>query len=480
MERPKVFISYAWTNDNYGSEIIFIAEKLMADGIETIIDKWDLTAGQDKFKFMEKMVNDASISHVLLMLNKEYQEKADNRSGGVGTEAQIISKDVYDKIEQIKFIPIIMERDENGNEYAPTFLKNRIYIDFSKKEIFSNEYEKLIRVIYKRPQIKRPSLGNPPEYLFEENSNNNDLKESENELIIELDRNGKLIKIKIKHYLDKLNEKLDDCRLRNLDENENIFGKKLYDKFLEMQIYRDSFLHVVKYFIINGNIEYYKDFYNFYHNIENYYQPKKGTYDRWNSNEYDNFSLFFYELIISNIAMLMHYDSMELLKVSLNFTFIDDIKYDFYFEPIDKRLSTIYNKFGKFHTIGWYYNSITGKNYLNPLAEMIKSRIYSEISLSELIEADLLLHYFRLDAKEYEQYYPLFAEYTSLSKYEFFSKLVYKDNFDKLINLFNKKTRQELIDFFNNGNFSYENAKYYRGKVPRLTDIVGEQLLGKM
>ena len=133
METPKVFISYAWTNVDYESEILSIAERLLNDGIDAVIDKWDLTTGQDKYKFMEKMVSDTSISHVLLMLNKEYQIKADERSGGVGTETQIINKEIYDKTEQVKFIPIIMERDENGEAYIPIFPKNRIYILFFQK-----------------------------------------------------------------------------------------------------------------------------------------------------------------------------------------------------------------------------------------------------------------------------------------------------------------------------------------------------------
>jgi hypothetical protein len=476
METPKVFISYAWTNEDYELEILNIAERLRNDGIDAIIDKWDLTAGQDKYKFMEKMVSDTSISHVLLMLNKEYQTKANERSGGVGTETQIINKDIYDNTEQVKFIPVIMERDEGGNEYVPVFLKNLIYIDFSKEETFIKEYEKLIRIIFKRPQAIKPGLGKPPEYLFEETSNNFDLKESERDLIRELEQNGKQINNKIKQYLKLFNEKLDSCRLSNLNENEIVFGKKLYEKFLEMQNFRDSFLTIVKHLIINGNSDHYKTFYNFFHNFENYYSPKKGTQTSWYKNEFDNFSLFFIELILSNIALLMHYDSTEFLKISLNHTFINDIKYDF--EPLEERLSTIFDKIGEIYIIGQYYNHYAGQNYQRPLVEILKMRVYSEITFSELIEADLLLHYYRLNKGEYEQYYPFFYLYHSQSKYEYFSQLIYKDKFKNFLEIFNISSKQEFLNFLNNGNFNYERTRYYRYFIPRLTDIVSEQLLG--
>ena len=46
---------------------------------------------------MERMVNDSTISHVIIICDKIYSEKADSRKTGVGTETQIISKEVYVK-----------------------------------------------------------------------------------------------------------------------------------------------------------------------------------------------------------------------------------------------------------------------------------------------------------------------------------------------------------------------------------------------
>ncbi|MDR1819794.1 MAG: TIR domain-containing protein [Methanobrevibacter sp.] len=140
---PEIFISYSWTNDSHIDWVMDLANRLTSDGVEVHIDKWELSEGQDKDEFMEKMVKSKDINKVLIILDKNYAEKADNRKGGVGTETQIISPEIYEDVSQKKFVPIIAECDDKGKPYSPTYLKNRIYIDLSNHEHFEKNYEKL-------------------------------------------------------------------------------------------------------------------------------------------------------------------------------------------------------------------------------------------------------------------------------------------------------------------------------------------------
>ena len=80
-------------------------DRLLSDGVDVILDIYDLQEGQDKNAFMERMVTDPNVTHVLVICDKGYAEKADARKQGVGTESQIISQEVYDQVEQTKFIP---------------------------------------------------------------------------------------------------------------------------------------------------------------------------------------------------------------------------------------------------------------------------------------------------------------------------------------------------------------------------------------
>ena len=121
MTDPKVFISYSWRDQTHQERIKEIADRLVADGIDIILDVYDLKEGHDKYAFMEKMVTDSSLTHALVICDKTYAEKADARKAGVGTESQIISREVYDKVDQSKFIPIITEFNDEDEPYLPTF-----------------------------------------------------------------------------------------------------------------------------------------------------------------------------------------------------------------------------------------------------------------------------------------------------------------------------------------------------------------------
>ena len=154
---PKVFISYSWTSEAYKERVLKLAEQLVNDGVDVIIDRWDLRPGQDMYAFMEQSIKEAE--KVLILCEKGYTEKADNRTGGVGTETEIITPDVYGKHKQEKFIPVIMETPKA----VPSYLKSRYALYFTKDEV--TEYRTLCRTIFGLSERKKPSLGKKPTWL---------------------------------------------------------------------------------------------------------------------------------------------------------------------------------------------------------------------------------------------------------------------------------------------------------------------------
>ena len=145
---PRLFISYSWSTSEHEQWVIDLATELVNSGVDVVLDKWDLREGHDSIAFMEKMVTDPSISKVILVCDQVYASKADGRSGGVGTETQIISAEVYAKQSQDKFVAVIAEKNDAGKPYLPTYYNSRIYVDLSESDRYAENFEKLLRWIF--------------------------------------------------------------------------------------------------------------------------------------------------------------------------------------------------------------------------------------------------------------------------------------------------------------------------------------------
>ena len=162
---PKVFISYSHSPTDHAERVRSIANRLASDGVDVEMDLWSVREGHDLNAFMERMATDRSVMKVLIFSNHSYAQKADARSRGVGVEAQILSSEIYGKIDQEKFVPIVCEYDTSGVACLPTFLKGRLYVDFSSAESEAENYERLVRLIFDKPEHTKPDIGRPPAYI---------------------------------------------------------------------------------------------------------------------------------------------------------------------------------------------------------------------------------------------------------------------------------------------------------------------------
>ncbi len=170
---PKAFISYSRTNADHIRWIVDLAQELVENGVEVILDEWNLQEGQDLYAFMEQAVTDPEMDKVIIVSDEEYARKADEREGGVGTETQIISQDLYDEEvdpddPQRKFVAVVAERDEDGNAFLPTYMGSRLYIDMSTQELRRDNFEQLLRWLYDEPISEEPELGEPPAYILQD------------------------------------------------------------------------------------------------------------------------------------------------------------------------------------------------------------------------------------------------------------------------------------------------------------------------
>jgi TIR domain len=162
---PRVFISYRWSNPDHEEWVLTFATSLRQSGVDVILDKWHLSEGQDTLTFMEGMVSDPSVTKVLMICDRGYVERANNRQGGVGTEAQIISPKIYEKADQNKFAAIVVELDVDGRPFLPHYMATRLYFDMSTEEAEATNFEKVVRWIFGKPFHPLPPIGERPGYL---------------------------------------------------------------------------------------------------------------------------------------------------------------------------------------------------------------------------------------------------------------------------------------------------------------------------
>lgn len=157
MSIPKAFVSYSHDSAVHKKWVLDLATRLRNSGIDASLDQWDLRPGDDLPAFMER--NLRSADRILMVCTTKYVEKANSGKGGVGYEKMIITSDLLRNIDSSKVIPVIRQI---GTADVPTFLKSKLYIDFSRDDQEEFAFDELVRAIHGAPLYEKPPIGNNP------------------------------------------------------------------------------------------------------------------------------------------------------------------------------------------------------------------------------------------------------------------------------------------------------------------------------
>jgi len=157
MNPPRVFISYSHDSSIHKKWVLEFSTTLRNRGVDAILDQWDLKPGDDLPNFMEIQLESSDFA--LLICTEKYVEKANAGEGGVGYEKMIMTSSMLSKIDSNKIIPIIRQ---NMSKILPTFLKTKLYIDFSNDEDVEYAFDDLLRVLLDAPLYKKPEIGKNP------------------------------------------------------------------------------------------------------------------------------------------------------------------------------------------------------------------------------------------------------------------------------------------------------------------------------
>ena len=154
----QIFISYSHDTKEHQNWVLQLATRLRHNGVDVILDQWNLKLGQDLASFMEKGLSESH--RVLCVCSERYVEKSNNMSSGVGYEKQIMTAELMNDLNSNWIIPVI--KNNTLSKKVPTFLSGRLYISFEDSILYESKYEELLRELLNEPVLPIPELGENP------------------------------------------------------------------------------------------------------------------------------------------------------------------------------------------------------------------------------------------------------------------------------------------------------------------------------
>ncbi|WP_373545991.1 toll/interleukin-1 receptor domain-containing protein [Chamaesiphon sp.] len=155
---PTVFISYSHDSESHKDWVLQIATRLRSNGVDVLLDRWNLKLGQDLAAFMERGLS--ASNRVVSICSETYVNKANDGQGGVGYEKQIITAELLANLNTNWVVPVI--RNNPKQKKVPTFLGGRLYVSFEDGNLYESKYEELLRELLDEPVLPIPPIEKNP------------------------------------------------------------------------------------------------------------------------------------------------------------------------------------------------------------------------------------------------------------------------------------------------------------------------------
>lgn len=144
--KPKAFISYAWFTEEHQRWVQHLADELVKNGIEVVLDKRNLFPGEEITHFIERSIS--TCDFMILVCSEEYTRKANDRDGGVGMEAVVGSSTYFNTKDKRRFVPIVRDNSLPSNTKLPIYLGSALYVDMSTGDWRAEPMRQLVHSIF--------------------------------------------------------------------------------------------------------------------------------------------------------------------------------------------------------------------------------------------------------------------------------------------------------------------------------------------
>ena len=74
---PRIFISYSYDSDNHKAWVLNLSTRLRKNGVEVVLDQWDVKLGSDIAKFIEQGLSESD--RIIMICTETYVENANSQ-----------------------------------------------------------------------------------------------------------------------------------------------------------------------------------------------------------------------------------------------------------------------------------------------------------------------------------------------------------------------------------------------------------------
>lgn len=419
-KHPNIFISYAHTNEEHKKRVKEIGTELRYLGFDVILDLWSFKKGEDLNKKMEQYADTSD--NILIIGDKNYVEKANNRESGVGKESVILT-DAYmrnSSRDQNNIYYAFTEVDEEGQPVMPRYLKGSFAFDFTDKIQDFEKCEEIARTIYDEPLIPKPEIGKKPDF-----ANIVSLRSAKR-----IERSEEISKSLLKEYIEDLKMELNEIDKYFL--NRDINTKPDFEK---LQSLMKTWGNVVKKVSKPNDIS---------KIIESLLQ----TIDDFSSQSKDGTKIFTRIAFVYTVAYAIDNE---------DFDYIEDLfKYDYFYDNRDAGfyiISMLCNPnfiHVESHQFGYMYSP----RYLEIEDIIVRD---NEYNIANVFEADIFIE-FVCKMLGYDKWYVLDSDiYSRTNKFspdlKFIKSLKRERKVKQLFSILNLNDMKEFKEKINNLNY---------------------------
>ena len=215
-------------------------------------------------------------------------------------------------MQQDKFIPIVCEFDENREACLPTFLRGRLFIDFSSADAEATNYERLLRRIFDKPEHIKPAIGKPPVFITADTIPANPLNgkmRAYREALLSGRTNTHVL---LDDYLERFIEELETRRIRT--EGKQPFDDTLVLSLEGMKPLRDDFIEICDSWLRSSDkADFVPRLVQVLERLLDLGQRPSDT-DQWNERWGENFRFLSHELFLCVVGLLLRHQQFSMLK----------------------------------------------------------------------------------------------------------------------------------------------------------------------